>query len=65
MTQEEYVIKRRAIVNKSQAKRRARAMSLGLCSICCNNKPEPGYVTCRDCRLRITTAQRRRRHGED
>lgn len=60
MTGEEYKEYRRRVVRESQRKRRMLARERGLCSICCNDLPEPGYKTCKQYRL-IVTAKRNRR----
>ena len=62
-TDDEYLEYRREVVRRSQAKRRAKAKAKGLCSICCLNVPERGYVTCRECRKKISQMNSRRAKG--
>lgn len=35
--------------NKNEKERRNRLKAKGICPDCGKNKPEPGYITCRDC----------------
>ena len=58
MTPEEHKEYRRKIVRESQRKRRMLTREQGLCTICCNDLPEPGYKTCKRCRM-ILSAKRR------
>ena len=62
-TPEEYQEYRRKVVRASQKKRRALAKEKGLCSICCLRVPDPGRVTCKECRARIIKANNRRAKG--
>lgn len=58
-TPEEYQEYRRRVVRASQKKWRALAKEKGLCSICCLRVPDPGRVTCKECRTRIIKANNR------
>lgn len=64
-TAEEYQEYRRGVVRMAQRKRRQRAQEMGLCLCCVKNKPEPGYKTCRECRLRITAYNRTRKTAQN
>ena len=50
---------RRAIVRKSQKRRRAKARKAGLCSQCCKGKPEKGRKTCPACLEKAREKMRR------
>ena len=60
MTREEYNEYHRPIVRQSQKRRRAEAARKGLCSICCKERPEIGYKTCRSCREAVSKANKKR-----
>lgn len=49
------------IARQSQKRRREFARKIGMCSICCKNKPEAGYMTCRHCRDIAIRANRRKK----
>ena len=50
---------RRAIVRKSQRRRRAKARKTGICSQCCKGIPEKGRKTCPACLEKARERMRR------
>lgn len=52
---------RNEIVRKSQKKRRAEAVTKGLCGQCCKGVPERGYKTCPECLKRAREQMRKKR----
>lgn len=55
--------RRRVIVRKSQAKRRARFATLGLCIQCGKTPPESGKTLCRACLDKQAKASMKYRKG--
>ena len=51
---------RKAIVRKSQAKRRRSAISSGMCSMCCTREAREGMKTCAVCSERANRLNKRR-----
>ena len=50
---------KRAIVRKSQRRRRAKARKTGMCSQCCKGIPEKGRKTCPECLKKARERMRR------
>lgn len=50
---------RKAIVRKSQRRRRAKARKTGMCSQCCKGIPEKGRKTCPECLKKARERMRR------
>lgn len=63
-TIESYTEYRRAIVRKSQQKRRTEAAEMGQCSICAANPARPGMKTCGKCGDRSVEYAKKRRTKE-
>lgn len=50
---------KRAIVRKSQRRRRAKVRKTGMCSQCCKGIPEKGRKTCPECLKKARERMRR------